>query len=401
MTQDNSKNQYQATDREVPNGAEQNGNGKGALALFTKQRNWKKWTAVNDEALLAIAADEDAQEYRLLALAMNRAWGNPNDPQDAAVDLAGKRMKQTDFARELAVSDQTISRWAEVLAAKNLLHVLDSGIYPVAVPSKPFPLANKRETHFQTPGKNPANYKKIKEEYFQAFPDKKRQVDEARTVLNTVKNELLAFYRARVRSEEPGNNGDSGFQTPADSSPDSSENGSRLQRDAYIRNARAVFIPEDIDPLGSAADPISEAEAPSPETLPVESNAPVLEALREYRPTDPQAAEILVRACRKRCPDAKPEEIVHFIHAKGAQITPEIESPIGLLLRYVPTYFAPDFREHLPATLQTHRVQNAPPGDRYEARRQAEREKFLRWTMEDREYAKRQQQAEGESDAGT
>ena len=65
----------------------------------------------------------------------------------------------------------------------------------------------------------------------------------------------------------------------------------------------------------------------------------VQQALLMYGPADDDVVSRLVRACRDEAPDCTPEEIVHFIHEKGALVRAKdsrVYNPLGFLAAVVP-----------------------------------------------------------------
>jgi hypothetical protein len=65
--------------------------------------------------------------------------------------------------------------------------------------------------------------------------------------------------------------------------------------------------------------------------------------MSEYGHPDYDAISRLIQACRSHANDCTSEEIVDFIHAKGALTrSKQIQNPIGFLIESVPKCFAGD-----------------------------------------------------------
>jgi hypothetical protein len=79
----------------------------------------------------------------------------------------------------------------------------------------------------------------------------------------------------------------------------------------------------------------------------------VYRALLMYGAVDDEVVSRFVRACREQAPDCTPDEIVHFIHEKGALVRAResrVYNPIGFLVTAVPKCFSGE-------TLRTYRNQ--------------------------------------------
>jgi hypothetical protein len=222
----------------VTNHSAQNGNGK--LAAFAKAHSWKKWTAVNDEALRGIANARNAEEYRFWAIVLLETWGNPNDPRVRPEDDDGNPKGVTDYSRQLRVSKQTVSRWGKLLAAENLLHVLPDGIYPVDDPSKPFPkVVQERGTKKGMKGEDWRRFGAVWESEYSEKANREAQL---RADLKAVSDEKKALFKAWRASQERGTNEPDCPALPSEPVPDSSENRPTLRERIYKEEDLEVNI---------------------------------------------------------------------------------------------------------------------------------------------------------------
>jgi hypothetical protein len=229
----------------VTNHSAQNGNGK--LAAFAKAHSWRKWTAVVDEALRFIAADPDAQEYRFWASVLLETWGNPNEPKERPEDDDGNPKGVSDFARQLGVSKQTVSDWGKKLGAKNMLHVLPGGIYPVDDPSKPFPkLSGEYRTKKGRKGEDHRRFLPIWEQ--EHADDARRQAEirsqkaQLRAEEKLINRRFLTAFKAWSKSEESRTNEENCPALPVEAVRDSSEKCPALPERIYKEEDLEVNI---------------------------------------------------------------------------------------------------------------------------------------------------------------